>query len=478
MRRHSFTGPLLLVIIGGLFLWHNLHPEAPVFDIVAQYWPYVLIAWGVLRLLEVLTWREGRSSRLSGGEIAVIILICLFGMGLSQVHQYGIRPFALFGPPGIFGQQFDYPVSAQASAAGIQRIVLDNQRGSVHVMGGDTPEVVITGHKTIRAYNHADADRTNTSTPVEVVPQGDRLLVYSHQERAPGEQRVADDLDVMVPRGIAVEARGDSGYYEISDIQGDLQLTSGRADVRLARVGGNVRLQLDRSSMISAQDVAGNLDVQGGRGSDIELENIAGQVTISGAFGGSLDFKKLAKPLRFEGARNTELRVEAVPGSISMDLGEFTGRNVVGPVRLVTQSRDIKLEDFTESLDLDTQRGDVELQPERVPLPKIEAHSHVGQIELVLPDNAAFQLEATVERGEAINDFGAPIQSQVQGRTATLRGSVGNGPAIRITTDRGSIAVRKQGTAPRARIPESPPPPKRPPPPPAPVNLKDTETKL
>ena len=45
----------------------------------------------------------------------------------------------------------------------------------------------------------------------------------------------------------------------------------------------------------------------------MELENIAGQVTINGAYNGTLDFKNLAKPLQFEGARNTELSVQAVP---------------------------------------------------------------------------------------------------------------------------------------------------------------------
>jgi hypothetical protein len=45
---------------------------------------------------------------------------------------------------------------------------------------------------------------------------------------------------------------------------------------------------------------------------------------------GSLEFKNLAKPLRFEGTRGTELRVEAVPGAISMDLGAFTAKNLIG----------------------------------------------------------------------------------------------------------------------------------------------------
>jgi DUF4097 and DUF4098 domain-containing protein YvlB len=217
--------------------------------------------------------------------------------------------------------------------------------------------------------------------------------------------------------------------------------------VRLSRITGNTRLEIGRSEVVRAIDIKGDIQLDG-RGSDVELQNISGQVTIHGGYVGTLDFKNLSKPLQFEGTRNTELRVEAVPGSINMDLGGFTARDVVGPVRLVTRSRDIRLEGFTNSLNLDTERGDIELQPGRNPLPRMEVHSAVGRIDLVLPDKAGFELLATAERGEAINDFGPPLEKQVEGRTATLKGTVGSGPMIRITADRGSVSVRKEGTAP------------------------------
>ncbi len=474
MRRRSLAGPLVLIAIGGLFLWNNIHPETPVFDLVAQYWPFAFIAWGLLRLAEVLAFRETRSSGLTGGEIALVILVSVVGLGMFEFHRHGLRPFGVV--PRLFGEQFDYPITASAPAAGVKRIVIDNPRGTVQVTGGDAADVTVTGHKTVRAYNKDAADRANGSTSIELVQQGDRLMVYSHQERTSSEQRISDDLSIAVPKGVAVEARGDSGDYEITGVSGDVELNSGRGDVRLNRVGGNVRLDVGRSGMIHAEDVQGNIDLQG-RGSDIELLNVGGQVTINGAYVGSLEFKNLAKPLRLEGARNTELHVEAVPGTISMDLGEFTAKNIVGPVRLVTQSRDIKLEDFTESVELDTQRGDVELQPVHLPLPKIDARSGVGRIDLVLPEKAAFQLVATAERGEAINEFGPALQSEVEGRSATLKGSVGNGPMIRITSARGSVSVRRQGTELGARPPEpptspglprAPQAPKAPPPPAAP----------
>ena len=160
----------------------------------------------------------------------------------------------------------------------------------------------------------------------------------------------------------------------------------------------------------------------------MELENIGGQVTINGAFNGTLDFKKLAKPLQFEGARNTELSVQAVPGRINMGLGEFNGTDLVGPIRLVGNSRDIRIEQFTQSLELENDHGDVELHPGRLPMPSIEARTGSGRVDLILPEKATFQLDATAERGEATNDFGAQIQKESDGRSATLKGKVGKAP--------------------------------------------------
>src|SRR5262249_44792764 len=150
--------------------------------------------------------------------------------------------------------------------------------------------------------------------------------------------------------------------------------------------------EVGRSEIVRAVDIKGKIDLQG-RGSDVELENILGQVTINGSYVGTLDFKNLAKPLQFEGTRNTELRAQAIPGRYSMDLSAITGSGLTVPVRLVTRSRDIKLEQFTQGLEVDTERGDVQLQP-ATPVPAIDARSGMGRIELVLPDKATFDLHA------------------------------------------------------------------------------------
>jgi hypothetical protein len=114
-------------------------------------------------------------------------------------------------------------------------------------------------------------------------------------------------------------------------------------------------------------------------------------------------------------------------------------------VHLVTKSMDVKIEDFTNSLELETDRGDIELQPKHLPLAKIDARSRSGQISLVLPDKAAFQLVATTDHGEAVNDFGAPIQKETDGRSSSLKGTLGQGATIHVVTERGTVTVRKAG---------------------------------
>lgn len=476
MRRRSITGPLMLLLVGGLFLWYNFHPEASVFGILSNYWPFLLILWGVLRLIEALWPHEGEwRGSFSGGEVALIVLICIIGWGIWEGYRHGITWTA--SGIDMFGDAHDYPVSAKASAQGMKRIVFDSPMGNIKVTGADTQDVEVNGHKSIRAFGRGDADHTNGNTPVEILPEGDHLVVRTNQERAPDNQRISDDLEVTVPRSLAVEAHIRRGDFDISDIAGDVELAAGHGDARLARVGGNARLELDRSDLIRAVDVKGHVDIQG-QGADLSLENIQGQVIISGGYTGSLEFKNLAQPLQFEGARNTELHVQAVPGQITMDMGQFTGNGLVGPVRLITRSRDIRMTGFTQSLALETERGDIELQPS-LPMPAIEARSGSGNIDLVVPDKAAFQIDATAERGDAVNDYGPPLEREVTGRTAVLRGKAGDGPLVRLTATHGSVDVRKEGTppssdpdaqgAPRPHAPKTPKPPK---------DLKDTEIKL
>ena len=54
MTPRSVTGPLIILVIGAFFLINNLRPDLISFSNIGDYWPFLLIAAGVIGLIEVL----------------------------------------------------------------------------------------------------------------------------------------------------------------------------------------------------------------------------------------------------------------------------------------------------------------------------------------------------------------------------------------------------------------------------------------
>lgn len=460
MRRGSVIGALLLILIGVWFLIGSLRPDLPLLDVAARYWPLLLIGWGLLRLVELLVWavrsRPLPQAGLSGGEWTMIVLICLIGSGLYVANRH--RPWHRMGVVAskrveMFGHTYDFAVAEQQQAAGKgSRVLLENLRGNVRISGADIMQVKVSGRKTVRALEAVDAERADQQSPLEITSQGEQIVVRTNQDRVTGEQQVSADLEITVPRDASLEARAREGEFEITDIGGSLEITSDRAGVRLRTVGGNVRLDIRRSDFVRALRVKGTVDISSSRGGEVELEDIGGVVTVNGSFSGPLQFRNLARALRYQSPR-TELRVEQLPGQLYTDLSELTGTKLIGPVHLTTSSRDVRLEEFSGPLELELGRGDISLRPAQATLARMEARTRRGRIELAAPESAAFQLRATTAQGEVNNDFGEALKAESEGRGGTLRSAAAEGPEIILSTERGSITVRKDTGRPLSETP-------------------------
>ncbi len=444
MKPRSITWPLILIAIGLFFLIGNIRPDLLDMSRIADYWPFFLIGAGVIGLIEVL-YRAGRGVNppprpLAGPGIFWIVVLCFFFAALNRNRDFH---FTRFDTDGIdfFGTAYDYDVNAVQPAQGVTRIVLDNLRGNLSLKGDDSGEVKVTGHETVRAFNRNDADRVQSQAPVHVEREGDRLLIRLDDSNRPGLIRIAADLSISVPRGIGVESRGRNGDLTVEDVDGTVDVSAGRGDIRLTRIGRDVRIDSSRNGDIRALDVKGNIDLEG-RGGDIQVENIGGTVTVKGEYSGTLEFRRLAKPLQFNSSRS-EFHAEAVPGAIVMDLGNLKMTNISGPVRFQTGTRDIQATDVTNSLDLVVDRGDIDITATAAPPPRIDAHSHNGDIVLTLPEKAGFQLHGSTGLGDVENDFGGPLQTHSSGRAAEIDGRTGNGPQITLTTDRGTVSVKR-----------------------------------
>jgi DUF4097 and DUF4098 domain-containing protein YvlB len=246
---------------------------------------------------------------------------------------------------------------------------------------------------------------------------------------------------ILVPKGASIEAHGRRGDFDISDVNGNVEIISDNAGVRLQNLGGDARIDLRASDIVHAVGVKGTVEIKG-HGGDIDLQNIEGPVIITGAYSGEIQFQNLSKPLRFNGER-TDLNIEKLPGQLRMALNDLTASNLVGPIHLSGRSRDVTISDFTNELDVVIDRGDINLHPGILPLARMDVQTRSGDITLSLPLAAKFDLTATTAHGDAENEFGSPIRSQNEGRGASLRGTAPGGPAVNLRTASGKVEVRK-----------------------------------
>ncbi len=471
MRRGSLAVPLVVILIGALFLINNLYPGFSAFDIVGRYWPFLLVGWGLFRIAEILyTYSRNKPLPLigvTGGEWMLAVFLVIVGGGIWGVHRFSTHfPAGRVTMRGLemFGEAFDYPVSASAPVGTAKRVVIENLRGNVRVVAGDVEEVKVAGRKTVRAFNEQDARQMSGRIPVEVLSQDGQVLVRTNQERATRDVRVSADLDITVPRAFTVECRGRYGDFDINGVLGDVDVNSDNAGVRVQDIGGNVRIDLRRSDIVRGVNIKGNVEIKG-RGDDLELENVEGQAIILASYGGELQFRNMAKPVRYESA-TSNLSMERIPGYLQFTRGELTGDKIVGPVRITSRNKDIRLSDFSESLEVEVERGDIELRPGRVPIPKMQIRTRSGDIELAIPGEAALELDAVTDRGEIDNDFNSSLTADSSGRSASLKGKVGDGPRVALRSHGGRITIRKAAAGDAgweiepSRAPKPPKPPR------------------
>ena len=447
-QRGSIVGPLILITIGVLFLARTVIPAFSAFDFFVAYWPYLLIAWGLLQIVEI-SLRMFRNSPIPANGITaggwfVVLLVCLLGFGLFEVHgpESWWKRVSFDQGMDWFGEAHEFPVPDQTKNVGKSpRIVVEDFRGNAKITGTDTSEIQLSGHKTIRAMKDGDANRADQATPVQIIENGNQVIIRLNQDRARDNTQVNTDLELTVPKGASVQAAGRAGDFDVSNLDGDVSISSDNAGVRLQNINGSVMVNTSRGDLVRCTNVQGNVELKG-RSSDLELEKIRGQVTIAGTYSGTITLRELTRPVHVENFHTT-ITVQKVNGQITMDRGSFSAENIVGPSQLNTHATDVDMVGFTDALDVTVDKGDVNLKPAKGELARMAVRIRSGNIDLALPPSANFDLKASTEHGDIENDFGPPLKMESAGRGAKLVGAIGSGPNVILDTDRGSITIRK-----------------------------------
>lgn len=461
-RRPSITGPIVLVTIGviALLVETGRLNGFRVWDWYMHWWPLLLIAIGLISLLEYFLDRgdpyAGR--RAGGGFVFLILLLVFFGWAARSAHWW--RPMGnQLGVNGNdmlfnFGDEHDKDVQMTQTAAANGTVNVQNPRGDVTITPSADGEIHLQAHEAVHTWSDEDVQKAFDAVQPQMSPAGKGVVITVPEHRG-----AAVDLTLAVPVSSFVTINAQHGDVSVEGLKSAAEVTDGHGDVKFDGIGADVTAHI-RDGDFSAHAIGGQVAVNG-QGNDITLSEIHGQAVIDGEFFGDTHLEQMSGPVHFHSHR-TSIDVPKLDGDLTLDSDDLTANQLSGPVRITTRSKNIELTSVAGDLHIEDQDADVNVTA-AAPLGNIEILNHTGDLMLTVPENANFSVTAsTTQDSDLETDF--PMKTTTTGDEQKFAGSVGDGGVkLDLSTTHGDLKLRK-GSAEVAApaVPEPPKPPSGP----------------
>jgi hypothetical protein len=465
-RRRSFAGPLVLIVLGIIFLLGNLRMISwgRLGILFAHYWPALLILWGIVKLIEYQqAQRDGVPARgIGAGGVFLVIFIVFFGLIATHVERFhwnDIRDNLNIDDSdfnNVFGENFNFDDHLeQVVPPTVTSLRVNNDHGAVRVNVADDNKITVVVRKRIGAENQSDADKYNGETKPVITPAGSGWTLDAKTQGA-GDHPVQTDLEISIPRKVELHIVSRRGDVSVSGRDGDVDISNQHGDVSVEDVVGNVKLNLEKSSL-KVEQITGDVHI-GGRLNEVSVTDIKGAAQLEGEFMESVKLARISKTVAFKSSR-TDMEFSRIDGDLDLDSDDLHAEQVTGPVHLTTRSKQIRLEEVSGDVRLQNENGGVTVSMRS--LGNVQIDSRNGDVQLDIPEKAGFHVDARTRDGEIKSDF--PELNVVNGdHEAKATGSVGNASShIVINNEHDGIEIRKASVS--APTPPVPPAPGKPP---------------
>lgn len=459
--RRSIAGPVVLIIIGLVFLLHSMGvlPWYHWGQLFAHYWPLLLILWGVIKLIEYQQAnRSGvRPAGIGAGGFILVIFLVIAGLSASEFYRWNWKGFEDWCDSSDSsdlpwcGHTYTFTDDQQQAFPSGDNLHVNNERGAVNITTSEDNQLHVTVHKRVRADREEQANNWDKSTHPQVTVNGQVITVDANSGGA-GDHPVTSDLDIAVPRKAAVVVSTRHGDISIMGRDGNADVTSQDGDVAISDLNGSLALNLSDSSARVSQ-VSSDITVQGSA-KDISLEDVKGAVRLNGDFRENVRLSRISKPVTFQSSR-TEMTLAKLEGDLSLDSGDLNATSVGGPLHLRTSAKDIVLNGVTGDLRLSNENGTVEIHFNKVG--NTEVSNRNSDVRIFVPEKSGFQFEGQTRDGEIQSDFNSVNVSNNDDHSSANGSVNGGGPRIVVNNEHGGIEIRS-GSA----IPEPPNPPATP----------------
>jgi len=428
----------------------------------ARYWPALIILWGVIKLVEYQqAHREGLEARgIGAGGVVLLIMLIVVGLSATAVHRKWdtIRSNIDIDDEDMpwFGHSYSYEDQIEAPFAADSKLQVMSERGAVNVNASEDNQIHVTIHKRVLADSQSDADKWNAGTKPQIT-SSEHVVTLNANTQGSGDHRVTTDMDISIPKNASVTISARRGDSSVMGRTGNVEITAQHGAVAVSDVNGKVDLNLDHSSARVSQ-VSSDVNVSG-RVNDTSIEDVKGAVNLNGEFMEGVRLARIAKSVRFKSSR-TDMEMAKLDGDLDLDSGDLRANDMTGPVRLATRSKDVRFRGVNGDVRLQDENGAVEIEMKK--MGNLQIDNRRGDVQLFLPDNSGFQVEARARGGEINSDFGElKVQNGDDAGSAT--GMVrGGGPKVVVNNEHGTIEINKGSAAASAPVPPPPVVPKVP----------------
>jgi len=465
-RQRSFAGPIVLILIGVAFLLRNLHlVNWEFWEWFGKYWPALLILWGVIKLFEYQQAKSVGQPAPGIGAGGVILIIVLASLGFSAHRYHELRDSGVFHfddgdwPPFLRGESFTFDDQLEQALEPGSALRITNDHGNINLNVGDGDKIKVMVRKTVHADNQTEANKYNEETKPQLKAADKTATIDANTEGA-GGHGVSADLDVYVPRKVAIVITSKHGDVSVMGRDGDIEVNSQNGEVSLQDVTGNAKLDVEKST-VRVSKLVGDIAIDG-RVNEVNLSDIKGAVRLSGEFHENVSLARITKSVSFKTSR-TDLELSSVAGSLDIDGGDLHGAMVAGPVRLLTKEKDIRLDGVSGDVRVSNNDGDVELHIIKLPIGNLDINNRNADVQIYLPEHAGFKLDASTDNGNVESGF-SELKVENQDDRGKASGIVGNGAgSIRVSNAHGGIEIRRGSE--EVATPDIPEPPDMPSPP-------------
>ncbi len=444
-RPRSIFGPLVLITIGVLFLLRTMGviPHQTFHWWFVHYWPLLLILWGVGKLVEHIWARQHGepAPNLGAGAVIFLIFFIVVGMGATRTANWNWGRLGNdwnfdtdFNP---FDTRYEFTDNFAQPMQGASEIKIVSNQGDITVTPSEDAQAHVVIKKVVHSDSQESANKLSNSVQPRFTQQGNIWLLDLTNGEA---EHMRFDLDLQLPKQTALSLSTHRGNLSVSERVGNVDLSSDNGNVSVDQIKGATTLHV-RNGSVTAKGVTGNVLVDG-EVDDGNIADVTGTLEFNAGYNGTVELSHIAQQLHFKSVR-TDLQLAKLEGEMTMGHGELRANSVDGPVKLNTRSNEVHFEDVSGAVIIENRNGLVEIGA-KTPIGNIDVNSERGGIQLDLPEDASFKLDAQSISGNIdVSDFSVNVDNRSQ--NAVAHGTVGKGgPDIRLRSDRGTIQIRKQ----------------------------------